>query len=190
VWEAVIMSRYCGEKKVEPILNAAQYWKKQGLLSDGSVFSTDDLWTLTHLEAMDKYFIKQVDEGEGNFYEKLESQLESADICVKKLAAEMLWVMLLCPSNITETKKSEGVQLIWSWSGDNFPEDLEWLSDSVLGGVGSAGTGYNTNRWRELVFFIRLMIAFKTLTGFVTIPTICAKHLGSPRPMGISEAIA
>lgn len=39
------------------------------------------------------------------------------------------------------------------------------MSDDVLGGVGSAGTSYNTNRWRELVFFIRTVIAFKNLTA-------------------------
>ncbi|MFO7760894.1 MAG: AAA family ATPase, partial [Desulfobia sp.] len=36
--------------------------------------------------------------------------------------------------------------------------------ESILAGIGSAGTGYNTNRWREFVFAIRLMIALKNLT--------------------------
>jgi 5-methylcytosine-specific restriction protein B len=53
---------------------------------------------------------------------------------------------------------------IWSWSNAPFPEDSLWIADDVLGGVGSAGTSFDTNRWRELMFFIRVMIAFKKLT--------------------------
>ena len=33
----------------------------------------------------------------------------------------------------------------------------------MLSGIGSAGTGYNTNRWRELVFVIRVVSAIKQL---------------------------
>ena len=43
------------------------------------------------------------------------------------------------------------------------PLDSRWLSDAVLGGIGSAGTAYNTNRWRELVFMIRFASAWKSL---------------------------
>lgn len=158
------MSRYCGEKIVEPILRAAQHWKEVGLLSDSSVFDRGAVWTLPNLEALDQHFVNQPDEGEGNFYEKLEAQLEPTEPGVKQLAAEMLWLMLLCPSNIGELKKREGIKSIWEWSGEPFPEDSAWVADDVLDGVGSAGTSYNTNRWRELVFFIRTMIAFKSLT--------------------------
>ncbi|MEW8063547.1 MAG: AAA family ATPase [Candidatus Thiodiazotropha endolucinida] len=158
------MSRYCGEKQVEPILKAAEHWKSVGLLSEGSVFNKGSIWTSEYLESLDHHFINQPDAGEGNFYEKLEAQLEPTGVGVKQLAAEMLWLMLLCPSNIGESKKREGIECIWEWSGEAFPEDSEWIKDDVLGGVGSAGTSFNTNRWRELVFFIRAMIAFKRLT--------------------------
>ena len=159
------MSRYCGEKQVEPILKAAEHWKNVALLSEDSVFDKGEIWNSEHLEALDHHFINQPDAGEGNFYEKLEAQLEPTGVGVKQLAAEMLWLMLLCPSNIGESKKREGIECIWEWSEEVFPEDSEWIKDDVLGGVGSAGTSFNTNRWRELVFFIRAMIAFKRLTG-------------------------
>jgi len=157
------MSRYCGEMQVARMLEAAQHWKAQALEEDESVLSEGSTWTLQNLEELDKYFINQPDAGEGNFFEKLEAQLDTTESGVKKLAAEMLWFMLLCPSNITAAKKRQGIETIWSWSGESFPSDSEWLADEVLAGVGSAGTSYNTNRWREVVFFIRLMIAFKKL---------------------------
>ncbi len=158
------MSRYCGEKQVARILEAAQHWRRVALESDGSVFSAASLWTLENLKALDIHFIQQPDAGEGNYFEKLEAQLAPTVPEVKKLAAEMLWMMLLCPSNVTASKKREGIATIWSWSGDDFPADSEWLVPEVLSGVGSAGTSYNTNRWREFVFFIRMMMAFKQLT--------------------------
>ena len=158
------MSRYCVEKKVEPILLAAQHWKDVGLLSEGSVLTQGAVWTLHNLEALNQFFVSRLDKGEGNFYEKLEIQLEPTGASAKQLAAEMLWFMLLCPSNVSASKKRETIQRVWEWSGELFPSDSAQLKDEVLHGAGSAGTSYNVNRWREMVFFIRTMIAFKNLT--------------------------
>ena len=157
------MSRFCGEKKTKPILKAAEHWKQKGLLTDGSIFGDESLWKLIYFEALERYFINQPDEGEGNFFEKLSAQLEPTVSEVKQLAAELLWTMFLCPSNIGVAKKKEGIQSIWTWSGKPFPENTLWLKDAVFSGIGSAGTAYNTNRWRELAFFIRLMIGLKKL---------------------------
>jgi hypothetical protein len=46
------------------------------------------------------------------------------------------------------------VCVLWSWSGESLEEDHPLLSDEVLEGIGSAGAGYNTHRWRELAFLI------------------------------------
>ena len=92
------MSRYCGQKNTAPILDAAARWRDVGLLSDGSVFTDKRLWTLASLEALERYFVHNLDEGEGNFLDKLRAQLAPTEPVVKQLAAEMLWVMLLCPS--------------------------------------------------------------------------------------------
>jgi hypothetical protein len=100
------MSRYCGDKNAEPILNASEHWKQVGLLSDGSVFDAGQIWVLPHLDALDEYFINKLDLGEGNFYDKLETQLESTAPEVKQLAVEMLWLMLLCPSKHRFVKKT------------------------------------------------------------------------------------
>ena len=158
------MSRFCGEQNTKPIFEAAEHWRHNGLLNDNSVLIDKSLWKMETLQSLETYFINQPDEGEGNFFEKLQTQLQPTGPEVKQLAAEILWVMLLCPSNIKETKKREGIQTIWSWSENLFPEDSPWLNDDVLAGIGSAGTGYNTNRWRELVFIIRLLITFKKHT--------------------------
>lgn len=158
------MSRYCGEKDSSAILHAATIWRDAALREDGSVFTGKALWTIQGLEALDQYFVNNLDAGTGNFNEKLQSQLAPTDPSVKQLAAEMTWVMLLCPSNTGPQKKRENVNEIWSWSREAMPETArELLSDKVLAGIGSAGTAYNTQRWRELVFFIKVGLAFKRL---------------------------
>lgn len=159
------MSRYCGDRDSRMTIEAAKHWRQHGLLEDGSILTGKSLWKLEHLQALDQYFINQLDDGEGNFFEKFSRQLAPTAPEVKQLAAEILWVMLLCPSNISESKKREGIGTIWAWSEEPFPEDSPWLQDTVLAGVGSAGTGYNTNRWREFVFVIRVLTAIKQLAG-------------------------
>ncbi len=158
------MSRYCGDKDTKAILEAAEHWRHKGLLTDGSIFSEKSLWQLEHLKSLDQYFINQLDEGEGNFFDKLSAQLAPTVPEVKQLTAEILWVMFLCPSNIGENKKREGIRTIWGWSQEALPEDSPYLRDATLAGVGSAGMGYNNLRWRELIFVIRLVMALKQLT--------------------------
>lgn len=158
------MSRFCGETDVEPILNAASYWRDVAFLQDGSVFSDKSLWNIDGLRAFETHFTKNPDEGEGKFWEKLRGQLELTDPAVEQLAAEMNWFMLLCPSNISVAKKRGDVNNVWEWSGETVPQRGErYLRDEVLAGVGSAGPGFNNHRWLELAYFIRLSLAFKQL---------------------------
>ena len=157
------MARYCGSKNSAPILSAALRWKDACLVRDGSVFSDAYLWRDEHLEALQSHFVDAPDEGEGTFFTKLEGQLAATAPEAKQLAAEMLWVMFLCPSNVTPQRKREGVQTIWGWSGAP-PDALSpWLTEEILDGIGSAGTSFGVHRWRELTFFIRAMKLFKAL---------------------------
>lgn len=157
------MSRYCGERKCEPILEAAQHWRDQALLGEGSVFSAKKLWTIPLLDALDQYFVQRPDLGDAKFLKKLELQLEPTDPAAKQLVAEMMWLMYLCPSSLTPTHKRQTVQTVWSWSGEPFPLDSQWMTENRLTGIGSAGPGFNQNQWRELVFLINLVRRFRAL---------------------------
>jgi 5-methylcytosine-specific restriction protein B len=159
------MSRYCGRAKVEQILLAAETWKTNSLQGNGSVFSGVELWTLENLNALERFFSQNPDEGEGKYWDKLKVQLAPAGPAVSKLAAEMNWLLLLCPSNSRPRAKRSRIAEVWGWSGESLPDDAsQFLSDETLSGVGSAGPGYNNHRWRELAFCIRLTAAFKRLT--------------------------
>jgi hypothetical protein len=143
-------------------LAAAQSWAQRCLLSDDSVFSDASCWNAANLGDLETFYVDRLDYGEGDFLTKLRSQLLPASADAKKLAAEMLWVMMLFPSNIGNARKREIVQTIWSWSGEQLDSEHPMLA--VFGkGIGSGGPGFNNYRWLELVVFIRWLQAWKDL---------------------------
>ncbi|HWX49172.1 MAG TPA: AAA family ATPase [Roseomonas sp.] len=75
--------------------------------------------------------------------------------------AEALWALMLFQSNITADRKRANIQTVWGWSGENLDPGSPMLSDAALVGLGSAGTAYNTQRWRELAFLLTSVRAFK-----------------------------
>lgn len=79
--------------------------------------------------------------------------------------AESLWLTLLFLSNVGAAKKRENVLEIWSWSGKDLNATRRLLAEGVLEGIGSAGTAYNTHRWRELVFLIGALRDFAARDG-------------------------
>jgi len=69
------MARY---QPVVPVLAAAERWKDRCLLHDGSGFTEKRLWTLDNFGQLDRYFVQNLDTGDGDFLEKLEAQLDPA----------------------------------------------------------------------------------------------------------------
>lgn len=157
------MSRFHPDWNINPIFEAADRWKQVALLGSSSVLGDAALWTDENIDALQKYFVENLDFGEGNFMSKLEYQIKPTSAEVKQLMAELMWFMLLCPSNIGLDNKRETVTTIWGWSGSSIPAESPFLSNEVLNGIGSAGTAYNTHRWREVVFFIRFLRTFRQL---------------------------
>ena len=151
------MSRYCGNKDSTPILAAADQWRDRCLLSRGALFSDATLWTPQNIEDVRAHFGVNANEGNDRFLDKLQEQLADRPAEVKQLSAEILWLMLLCPSNIRPAKKRETIQQVYSWSGIRLDENHALLSDATLGGVGSGGTAYNNYRPREAAYGIEII---------------------------------
>jgi hypothetical protein len=147
----------------EQILDAAARWRERCLLANGSMFSDDALWTRENVAELVEHFIEKPDEGSRPFLEKLHDQLRAASPAARRLAAEMLWVMLLFPSNVSIKKKVANVRTIWGWAGAPLDERHPMLA-AFGSGIGSGGMGYNAFRPAELQFFIRLMEDWKALT--------------------------
>jgi hypothetical protein len=138
-----------------PILDAAQEWKRKCLLSDGSIFSGSGLWTPSNLAILDERFINNPIKGEEPFLDKFRRQLESTPGPVKQLSAEILWLLLLFPSNIGGPTKRRNVTEVWSWSGQSLDNSHPLLA-LLDHGVGSAGQAFSQRRDLEITFAIRL----------------------------------
>ncbi|MEX3690654.1 AAA family ATPase [Paraburkholderia sp. BR14263] len=145
-------------------MEAAEQWKQAGLLTDGSVFSDENLWTIENLSELGSSILSAHDDDAGGYWVKLRQQLSSSSGAVCHLAAEVNWLLLLCPDNTGYESKSSDIRQIWDLGGSPVPTSADrWLTAEVLAGIGSGGTGYNTHRWRELHFAITVFVAFKKL---------------------------
>lgn len=155
------MSRYTPPHNSKPVIDAAQAWVRACLVEDDSMLGEGTLSTAANFDALDRYFVQQPDAGDGSFYGKLQTQLADAPPEARKLMAELLWALFLFPSNIGIETKREGVVRVWDWSGDALDYAHPMLTDMYLDGIGSAGMGVNTNRWREIKYMVGLGQAIK-----------------------------
>ncbi len=158
------MARFNPNHQVVRLYEAADSCRQKSLIEQESLFGfSEKLWTAENLEELDEKFIQNPDEGGESFIDKLRSQFSSASAAAVCLMAEVYWLSNLFPSNIGPAKKRSVVTEIWSWSGNTLSSTEPLLADDVLGGIGSAGTAYNTHRWRELVFLITSLRSLREL---------------------------
>lgn len=157
------MALYTYDHDAPGIVAATRQWVERSLIADNSVFVDETIGTLENYNQLDRYYVQRPDEGSGSFYEKLESQLAPASPGARKLMAELLWALFLFPSNVSEHTKRESVVRVWGWSGEPLDPAHSLLADEVLDGVGSAGMGVNSNRWRELNFMVAIGQSLKAM---------------------------
>jgi 5-methylcytosine-specific restriction protein B len=171
------MSRYCGDTETGPILEASVRWRDVALLGDGSVFTSKNLWTDSNLEELNQNFVQNMDEGDRSFLEKLHDQLEPSSPAAKQLAAEMMWIMYLCPSSLSSTHKREVIHKMWSWSGESFPQPAPMLAENVL----------RECRWRDQ--FRALKFFYPCRTSLFQVSRLVAHFGGNVVPMGNVEKV-
>ncbi|AYA13415.1 restriction endonuclease [Enterobacter cloacae] len=157
------MSRYTGEEQAEQILNAASEWRQRCLVNGISLFSDKNLWNSQYLAEIESNVVNSQLEQEGNFMLRLKEQLASVSPEAKQLTAEMLWLLYLCASNISVKTKREQINTIWELSGEQLDTHHAMLQSTVLAGVGSAGTGFNTFRAREFAYLANVLKALLAL---------------------------
>ena len=158
------MSRYTGEEQAEQILKAASEWRQRCLINGGSLFSNKNLWNSQYLAEIERDVVNSQLELEGNFMHRLKEQLASVSPEAKQLTAEMLWLLFLCASNISIRTKREQITTIWGLANEPLNSDNPLLKDTVLSGVGSAGTGFNTFRAREFAYLTNVLKALLALS--------------------------
>lgn len=150
------MARQVHNRDIGPTLVAARQWIDTCLIGDGSLFSTDTLWTVANVEDVVRAFVDHPDEGNDDFLTKLKGQMTPATIGARRLMAEMLWALLLFPSNMKAPTKRQQIREMWALGGASLHESQPLLSDDILKGIGSGGPGFNNYRPNELEYLIAL----------------------------------
>ena len=143
-------------RDIAPVLRAAEQWIESCLVEDGSVFSNQQLWTPKFVDEVNAAFVENPDYGDDDFLTKLKGQMARAAAPAQRLMAEMLWALLLFPSNMKARTKRQQIREIWGLTGQRLAEEHPQLTDSVLVGIGSGGPGFNNYRPEEMTFLIAL----------------------------------
>src|SRR3954452_19197767 len=102
------MSRY-HPGNIGAVLAAAEHWRDNALFNARAVLSDEPIWTTSNIEELARRFIDNPDETDRTFIDKLHDQLSSSAKEIKQLAAEVTWLLLLSPSNVSPDRKRENV---------------------------------------------------------------------------------
>ncbi|MEJ2444770.1 MAG: hypothetical protein P8Y42_15185 [Exilibacterium sp.] len=160
------MSRFCGNVRTEEKFKVIDNWRDNCLLGGGSLFTEQPVWNAENLDSIKRYYVNNLDSGEGKFIGKLEKQLAPATAAAKILCAEIMWVMLLCLSNIKPPSKRATINRILSWAGIEIPPGCSLTADMAISGFGSGGVVFrrvqlNTNNrfYRFLLNVCEITIA-------------------------------
>lgn len=102
-------------------------------------------------------FVEHPDFGNDDFMTKLKGQMKNASPPAQQLMAEMLWALLLFPSNMKARTKRQQVRDIWALPGHQLADNHPLLEDQVFVGIGSGGPGFNNYRPNELEYLITLV---------------------------------
>ena len=151
------VARQFAKRSISKVLAAADQWIRTCLIEDRSMFSAEPRWTVSLVAELIGAFVEHPDYGDEDFMTKLNGQMKGASPPAQQLMAEMLWALLLFPSNMKARNKRIQVREIWALSGQHIPDHHPLLDDDVLAGIGSGGQGFNNYRPDELAYLISLV---------------------------------
>jgi hypothetical protein len=150
------VARQFVKRDTSHVLAAAEQWIRTCLIEDHSILLSEPRWTTSYVTVLIEAFVERPDPGDDDFMTKLKGQMKGASPPVQQLMAEMLWALLLFPSNMKPRTKYQQVREVWALSGQQLPGNHPLLDDKVLAGIGSGGPGFNTYRPNELGYLICL----------------------------------
>lgn len=149
-------------KAATELLDAAAVWKEKCLLQGGSLFGEERLWTREHFEELDRFYVKRLDVGNGDFLQRLQVQLEPTSPGAKRLFSEMIWVYWLV-SNLKADNKLGKIRRVYGWSGESLAEEHWALGESLEKGFVRVGREYNS-AWKGFVFIVSLMLRWTAIS--------------------------
>ncbi len=159
------MAKYLKNPKTENIYQCAEQFFENCIIDDGSLLFSENLWTRENLEILHHNFIHVTYEGKDPFLVKFEKQIGALDKSVIRLAAELLALYYLFPSekNISAKRKIEAVSTVLNWSHDKL-DDHSLLVEAFESGVGGVGTAFLTYQYKEVAFILNVLFQAKNIS--------------------------
>jgi hypothetical protein len=151
------MARKGSNRDFSNILQAVRGWIDHCLVHDGSLFGRQQLWTPALVSAVYEGFAGNPDLGRDDFFTKLTGQMRPLGSDGRRLMGEVLWALLLFPSNIKPKTKRQQILALWEMSDAPLSPNHPLLQDDILRGIGSGGPGFNNHRPKELAYLLDLV---------------------------------
>ena len=148
----------------ENVYAAAEAWVERALRSDDSLFTPGRrIWTTEWLEELHYRFLDRPEMPGSDFFKKLKRQLKGSPPEAYQLMAEVTYVHLLFPDNVSDATKKEALETILRWSPglESIPREL---TAALAPGLANTGTGYNTYRPYHVGLIVEFASHWKRLT--------------------------
>ena len=139
-----IMGRLIPDRDISSTLCAADRWIKSCLIKDESIFTDRRLWTAETIQDVHDAFVGNPDDSDDDFITKLQGQMARTNVAAQHLMGEMLWALLLFPSNIRTQTKRKRVRDVFGLSGQVPDEEHPFFHDDVLKASDRAARGTTT----------------------------------------------
>ena len=98
----------------EKVYASAKQWVDCALRTDGSLFTSDKIWTRKLLGELHTRFLNRPDDGSRSFFEKLQDQLDGSPPEVYQLMGEVLYVYYLILARAGN--KQQQIEQVLGWS--------------------------------------------------------------------------
>lgn len=142
-------------------MRAAAEWRHRCFERDGSMLGDEALWTADGLAALrDLFRANPLLGADRSFFDKLREQLAGAPAPLSRLAAEVVWLLLLFPhqSKYGTGRKVERVMEVWAYPGSGVSPRLD---EAALTGVSNPGPAYLARFPDEFGFLLDAVAAWK-----------------------------
>ena len=147
----------------ERVYAAAEQWVDCALRNDDSLFTPGKpIWSRDGLAELRTRYLERPEVGEGDFYEKLETQLEGCSAEAYQLMAEVLYVHFLYMSRMGGDTKKRRVEPVLGWGAplSTIPTDLV---NGLSSGLGGTGRPFFSDRPFHVGFIIDFVDQWKEL---------------------------
>ena len=154
----------------DDVYKAAELWKAQCLVNDGSLTGESEVWTLHNLQELQARIVCKADWTKDTFWNKLFRQLDGANKDVIHLASEVIWLIYMfplgdqagdVPAAIKAKTKFQQVKKVRSFAALPAPTGPAF-TQSALSGIGRIGRFYR-RYFHGIRYLLEILIWFKQL---------------------------